>query len=119
MIIRENNIEINAFNGISESWQSLTVDSQPMDPISHRKPNLYILAIGVNQYENIRSLNWCANDAVGIVAAFKDQEGLMYNQVYTRVIADGESILPTADNEAVEFIVSPEKDVKTYILYDV
>jgi uncharacterized caspase-like protein len=68
------------------------------NPPPPRKSNLYILAIGVNDYDNITSLRYCANDARGVASAFKAQEGLQFNQVFTRIIADGESILPTAEN---------------------
>ena len=94
----ENNIEIIAFNGVSESRQNITVNWQPRNPSPQRKPNLYVLSIGVEHYDNINSLMCSANDARDIASAFKAQEGLMYNQVFTRVITDEEPILPTADN---------------------
>ena len=96
--IGTNNIEIIARNGQFENRRRITINWQPTNPPALRRPNLYILAVGVNRYDNINSLSWCANDARGIVQAFKSQEGLQYNQVYTRLIADGESILPTAAN---------------------
>ena len=94
----ENNIEIIAFNGVSESRQNITVNWQPRNPPPQRKPNLYVLSIGIEQYDNINPSTYSANDARDIASAFKAQEGLMYNQVFTRVLTDGEPIQPTADN---------------------
>jgi WD40 repeat protein len=94
----DNHIEVIAFNGMSESRQAVTVNWQPTNPPPRRLPDLYILAIGVDHYDSISNLNWCAADARGIVNIFRAQEGTKYNRVHSRIIADGESLLPTADN---------------------
>jgi hypothetical protein len=93
-----NQIDVITSNGLSESRQRTTVTWQPTNPPPPRKPDLYLLAIGVNHYDNISSLPFSANDARGIASTFRAQEGLMFNRVHTLVLADGESILPTAAN---------------------
>ncbi|MDR1174304.1 MAG: caspase family protein [Treponema sp.] len=94
----ENIIEVAAFNGYSENRRNVSVTwrtSQRLPP-----PNLRILAIGVNKYDDsrIRSLNYCVSDARGIVDSFKAQAGKRYAKVDSLLIADGEAITPTAAN---------------------
>ncbi|MDR1317029.1 MAG: caspase family protein [Spirochaetales bacterium] len=94
----ENIIEVAAFNGYTENRRSLSVTwrtTQRLPP-----PNLRILAIGVNKYDDsrIRSLNYCVSDAQGIIDSFKAQAGRRYAKVDSLLIADGEAITPTAAN---------------------
>jgi uncharacterized caspase-like protein len=60
---------------------------------------VWILAIGVNKYQdkNLRSLNYCVNDAKGIVEAFEAQEGKVCHKVVSRLITDEESLKPTSE----------------------
>jgi len=95
-----NIIEVVAFNGYSESpripievtWNAPAGEKPPL-------PNLWILAVGVNNYNdaNIRNLNFCVADAKGVIASLKAQEGKRYAKVNSLIIADGESLAPTAD----------------------
>ena len=64
-------------------------------------PNLWVLAIGVNNYpygnpEN--NLKFSVNNARGICRVFEEQQGKGYRNVRTLVIADGEQIPPTREN---------------------
>jgi len=115
--VGENHIEV-ITTGASESRKKTTFYWQPASPPAPRKPDLYLLAIGVGQYENIGSLPYSANAARGIAEAFKAQEGLMYNRVYTRILADGESVLPTAANirSNLQFLNQGTPD-DYYVLY--
>jgi WD40 repeat protein len=64
-------------------------------------PNLWVLAVGVNNYtygnpEN--NLKFPANNARGICRVLEEQQGKGYGTVKTLVIADGEQIPPTREN---------------------
>jgi uncharacterized caspase-like protein len=63
-------------------------------------PNLWILAIGVNQYtsSSINDLNYCVWDAREFVNVFKQQEGIRYATINSLLIADGSPVAPTASN---------------------
>ena len=92
-------------------------DSGQQQPL----PNLWILAVGVNAYDNagprlggLPNLNFCAADAKGIVDVLKAQEGKRYGKVNSILIADGEQISPTAANIRQNFRVleqAGERDV--------
>jgi hypothetical protein len=94
----ENLIEVTAFNGYSDNRRSATVTWQTNQTLL--PPNLWILAIGINKYDDtrIRSLNYCVSDAQGIIASFKAQEGKRYAKVNTLLIADNAPITPTVKN---------------------
>lgn len=55
------------------------------------KPKLYLLAVGVNDYEkneHLSDLNYAAKDATDFSAAFQGQEGGLYQKVEGRVLTD-------------------------------
>lgn len=58
------------------------------------KPDLYVLAIGVSQYDRndlVPNLEYAAKDAQDLADAFKVQEGLLYQKVDTKVLPDGQA----------------------------
>ena len=60
----------------------------------HTAPNgrLYLLAVGVSAYRNdALKLRYAANDAEGVVTAFKRQQGGLYREVVPRLLRDGEA----------------------------
>jgi hypothetical protein len=60
----------------------------------HIVPNgrLYLLAVGVSAYrDDTLKLRFAANDAAGVVAAFKHQEGGLYREVVPKLLTDGEA----------------------------
>jgi len=100
-----NRIEVVAFNGYSENRHYVDVNWDA--PVGNRPklPDLYILAIGVNKYDNpgeqlgnLRNLDYCVADARGIIDSLKAQEGLRYGNVHSLLIADDADIKPTAEN---------------------
>jgi len=95
-----NRIEVVAFNGYSESRSYVDVTRNAHAGQNPSLPNLWILAIGVNNYQdsNIRNLNYCVADAKGVIEALKAQEGKRYAKVNSLLIADGEASPPTAAN---------------------
>jgi WD40 repeat protein len=92
-----NRIEVLAHNGYSEGRALVEVNYQTRQTFL---PNLYILAVGVSRYDDpsIPSLKYAANDARGIIGAFKAQEGKRYGKVNAFLIADGADKEPTAAN---------------------
>ena len=55
-------------------------------------PKLYVLAIGVSEYEDSTlDLDYADNDAEDFVAAWKEQEGGMYGEVIHKVIQNAEA----------------------------
>jgi uncharacterized caspase-like protein len=94
-----NTIEVIAFNGYSESPR-IPVEVIWNAPAGQRPalPNLWILAVGVNRYQDssFDPLRFCVADAKGVIDSLKAQEGRRYGKVNSRLIADGESLLPTA-----------------------
>ncbi|GHV24797.1 hypothetical protein FACS189498_2410 [Spirochaetia bacterium] len=110
-----NRIEVMAFNGLAWGYSGdvRTVDLVWNPPTRQQipLPNLWIMAVGVNHYDNagtpalqrtgyraLGNLNFCANDAKELVASFKAQEGKRFARVNSLVIADGEATTPTAEN---------------------
>jgi hypothetical protein len=96
-----NIIEVVAFNGYSESPR-LPVEVTWNAPAGQRPalPNLWILAVGVNSYQDskINNLNFCVADAKGVIESLKAQEGRRYAKINSLLIADGEATAPTAAN---------------------
>ena len=99
-----NLIEVVAFNGYSESARLSPIEVTYNAPVGQQRqlPNLWILAVGVNNYDNSSqvggNLRFAVADAKRLTEALKSQEGRRYAKVNTLIIGDGETILPTADN---------------------
>ena len=100
-----NRIEVVAFNGYSESRRYIDVTRNAPAGEKPTLPNLWILAVGVNAYDNagprlqgLGNLNFCVADAKGLVDSLKAQQGKRYAKVNTLLIADGEAQAPTAAN---------------------
>jgi WD40 repeat protein len=100
-----NRVEVVAFNGYSESRCYIDVTCNAPAGEKLVLPNLWILAIGVNAYDNagqrlqgLGNLNFCVADAKGIMDSMKAQQGKRYGKVNSLLIADGEAQAPTAAN---------------------
>jgi uncharacterized caspase-like protein len=60
------------------------------------KPTLYILAIGISDYDNpMYQLDYAAKDAKDFTAAFRKQKGLLYSDVVDSLLTDKQA---TKDN---------------------
>jgi len=98
-----NLIEVVAFNGFSESVRLSPVEVTWNAPAGQRPPlpNLWVLAIGVNNYDNPAqvggNLRFAVADAKKLVETFKAQEGRRYAKVNSLIIGNGEPLLPTTD----------------------
>jgi len=62
-------------------------------------PDLWVLAIGSNNpIDNGKKLKYAVKDANDITALFESQQGKRYRNVHTRLIVDGENIVPTRNH---------------------
>ncbi|MCL2042978.1 MAG: caspase family protein [Treponema sp.] len=100
-----NFIEVVAFNGFSENRRHVDVTWNAPAGQRPALPNLWILAVGVNHYDNagprlggMGSLNFAVADARTLISSLRAQEGRRYGRVNSLLIADGESLAPTAEN---------------------
>ena len=51
----------------------------------------YVISAGVDNYPRANKLQGCLNDARNTTAAYKSQEGLMFQKVYAYTLLDGEA----------------------------
>jgi uncharacterized caspase-like protein len=93
-------VEVIATNGYSEGKDAVEVTYRAEANRQEILPNLWILAIGINRYDDsgIRNLDYSVADAKGIIDSFKSQEGKVYRRVNSLLIADGAALAPTAEN---------------------
>jgi WD40 repeat protein len=93
-----NRIEVLAANDSNFGFKTLYVNSPRTE---EQKSDLWVLAIGVNDYEDnpaYKDLDYAASDAKKIIAAFRGQEGKRFNKIHTRCVSDDEAIKPTRGN---------------------
>ena len=114
-----NRIEIMAYNGISWGYSGYTgsviVNWEPPPEMEVPLPDLWILAVGVNRYdnantiklseynsdgelENLLNLEFCGNDASKLVEILEEQEEKRYRKVHSHLIITDGKIEPTAEN---------------------
>jgi len=101
----DNRIEVVAFNGSSENRRYVDVIWDAPAGNKPKLPDLWILAIGVNKYDNageqlgnLKNLDYCVADARGVIDSLKAQEGIRYGKVHSLLIADNAQIQPTTEN---------------------
>lgn len=96
----QNEIVVRAI-GAAEGRDTLTVYAPRVGPESNLpKPDLWILAIGVNHYadsSHLRWLQWSESDAQGMIGVFQAQEGKRYRHVYPRLVSDNGDVEPTRE----------------------
>jgi len=60
--------------------------------VAGKKPNLFVLAIGINQYQKPEySLKFSRADAEGIIAFYQGQEGKYFEKVYEKNLYDDQA----------------------------
>jgi WD40 repeat protein len=93
-----NRIEVTANNPYSEGRDIVEVNYRAA--AQNILPNLWILSIGINRYDDplLQNLDYAVNDAKEIIDVFKAQEGKLYRTVHSLLIADGAAVAPTKDN---------------------
>lgn len=78
----------NRFGSSPAAYVSLRWQGQITIPDTIR-PNLYVLAIGVSDYDDDKyDLNYADNDAMDFVNELKKQEDVLYNQVIVKLLTD-------------------------------
>ena len=117
----DNRIEVVAFNGYSENRRFVDITWDAPTGNIPALPDLWILAIGVNKYDNagaglgnMSSLNYCVADARGVINSLKAQEGKRYGKVHTLLVADDAEVKPTTANirQSLRFLErASDKDV--------
>ena len=97
----DNVVEVFASNGFAEDRRSfrLTVLPPTVAP-APVKPDLWVLAIGVNAYQDshIPPLPYAGQDAEALVQAFMKQRGKIFRDVHAFVLADLAAAQPTGEN---------------------
>jgi WD40 repeat protein len=101
----DNRIEVVAFNGYSENRRYIDITWNAPTGTKPSLPDLWILAVGVNKYDNagaglgnLRDLNYCVADARGVIDSLRAQEGVRYGKVHSLLVADDADVKPTAVN---------------------
>jgi hypothetical protein len=99
---KENEIRVEAFNGVSmgiaTSFVGLPTDVRP----SRVQGKLYVLAVGINEFPNLPSslnLAFAAQDADGMAATLERDAAAYHTQVITKVLSDNQGVKP--DREAI------------------
>ena len=57
-------------------------------PTKKQQPNLYVLAVGINQYPAAWKLNCAVQDAEGLCAAFAKNSKAVFGKVYPEILPD-------------------------------
>jgi len=111
-----NSIGVTAFNASETKSDAIVGVSAPTGS-KPLLPDLWILAVGINKYENkhkspeLKNLNYAVNDAREIANFFKSQERKRYNKVTVTLISDEAEIKPTRAN-IINSLYSLKKDAK-------
>ncbi|HSS20367.1 MAG TPA: caspase family protein [Pyrinomonadaceae bacterium] len=91
-IIAENRFAVSVPATIHLKWRGLA----PTTEVFVIQPKLYVLAIGVSQYQNdAYSLKFAAKDATDFAAAAASQKGLLYRDVVVKILTNDQA---TKDN---------------------
>ncbi|MDX2511637.1 MAG: caspase family protein [Desulfobacterales bacterium] len=97
----ENLVEVTVFNGFSEGRKSIRIYSSSAS-VKDRDilPNLWILSIGINKYQDkkLNQLSYAGADAEGVVKAFRGQKGKLFREINALIINDSGRIKPTYEN---------------------
>ena len=100
----ENLVEVVASNGFSERRKSVRIYFEESSASQGELilPSLWILAIGVNGYEdkNLPPLSYAAADAGGVVDVLKGQKGKLFREINSLIINDISTLKPTYENIA-------------------
>jgi hypothetical protein len=106
---KSNEIRVESFNGVSmgvvETYIGLSTDVRP----SAVEGNLYVLAIGADEFPNLPSnlnLAFAAQDAEAMAATLKRDASGYYKHVFLKVLSDDETVKPTREAilSALDFV---------------
>ncbi|MFM8552959.1 MAG: caspase family protein, partial [Nitrospiraceae bacterium] len=98
----ENLVEVVASNGYAEQRDALRLTVAPPkgQSVEWRKPDLWMLAVGVNGYQDdkIPPLPYAGQDAEALVQAFMKQRGKVFRDVHAFVLSEMGAAQPTGEN---------------------
>ncbi len=99
----DNLIQVVATNGFSEGRKSIKIRAEDKSVSLKSEsilPNLWILGIGINQYQDkkLPSLSYAVADASGIIETFASQKGKLFRDVHSMMISDIAEVKPTYEN---------------------
>lgn len=99
----KNSIEVTAWNdrNIASPPQRITVFSTGM----RNPPRLFVLSVGVNDYVSSEwNLRYPVADAREVAKIFQSQEGVLYEEVFTKTLTNGEADRQSILRELREFV---------------
>ncbi|MBP2833814.1 caspase family protein [Aquimarina sp. U1-2] len=70
-------------NGAESNKETINIKYQP---VKSKKPNLYIVGIGVSEYVNFNNLKNVDNDIRGLVSLYKSEKSDYFNKIYVDTI---------------------------------
>jgi WD40 repeat protein len=112
---RENQIRVEAFNGLSMGVDETYVALPEADATEPLRGDLYVLAVGVNHFPNLPEdiqLDFAVQDAEQIVSYLGDRGSGVYRQVHTRLITDATDEKPLGNviERNLEFVKQARGD---------
>ncbi|MCC9608241.1 caspase family protein [Blastopirellula sp. JC732] len=111
---RENVITVEAIGESTQTTERREINIKPAEVMNDETPNLYILAIGISEYQNPSlKLQFAHKDAIDFANAWRRYEGQHYSKVISKVLVDEEA---TTNNirDAMDWLsrsVRPHKDL--------
>jgi WD40 repeat protein len=115
----ENKVRVEVFNGTSLGFAESVYHGSDKPP-QIIKGDLYLLAFGVNDFENMpkNNLAYAALDAEKIADCFKKGAGKVFKRVFVKVISDQSEHLPTKRNIINSFsFIKKSKAQDTVIVF--
>ncbi|MDR3301898.1 MAG: caspase family protein [Spirochaetaceae bacterium] len=119
----ENRIEVFASNRYTQGRGRSLVRFEPPGVESgvergENLPALWVLAIGINQYEaaSIRNLRYAVQDARAILGVFEQQAGKLYSHVYSVLVSDDAPLKPTKENILSSLAYLKQADARDVIV---
>jgi WD40 repeat protein len=118
----DNQIRVEAFNGVSIGIAESTVSLPPSTTLSNEPGNLYLLAIGANAFSNLPEDNWlkfAANDAEELTRVLTEKANGLFKRIVAKTLTDDTPVKPdrSAIINALEFLqqAGPEDTVIVFL----
>ena len=100
----------------TSNTDQVTVVCESPGPSTRNLPNLYVLSVGVSKHAQSRfNLAYADRDALDFAAAWKAQEGRMYNKVNTKVLTNEEATVGNI-KDAMQWISHSAQDPNDVVL---
>ena len=106
---RTNDIRVEAFNGVSMGVAESFVDLPATTKLGAEPGDLYLLAVGVNEFPNLPRrtyLTYAARDAEEMAKTIKAKSSGYFKRVHTKILTDNTEAKPDGATimEALEFV---------------